>query len=461
MSEEVQQIVNYVNEVADALDRQIDFVAESLKHVGGRVGNAWGQLAGRPAPPPPPPPPTLPIIGRATAIQCVQRWISRNRALTAALFAFFGTGAVMLYREKKAYSKKRRAKRASNGARSEVVVIAGPSESPLVLSLSQDLERRGFIVYVVVGSAQEESRVQSNGRADIRPLYVDITEVLRTEEMKNFEDFAHKYQDTSAQQTIERFNQLLANPHHAIVGATPHKLNFAGFIIAPDLDYASGPVEMIKPHEWADAINVKVLGSVYTVKAFLQPIVDYKAKVIMLTPTITHSMKSPFQGVESTVVGALNGFVASLTTELRTLGVNLCHFKLGTFDYSSTGGRQQLQKIPGTTVHTWPASTQSSYGRNFIAQSSGVVNVKGSPLRVLHNAVFDALVQKRPRQTWRIGRGSIAYEVISSLAPTGLVGWILGLRSVNGFNDRGGGGDEMTSDDGAHSGQWEKVESAA
>jgi hypothetical protein len=107
----------------------------------------------------------------------MQRWIGRHRALTAALVAFFGTGAVMLYQQKRAYRLKRRAKRANNGARTEVVVIVGTPESPVVKTLSQDLERRGFVVYIVVGSAQEEEKVQTNGRVDIRPLYMDITEV--------------------------------------------------------------------------------------------------------------------------------------------------------------------------------------------------------------------------------------------------------------------------------------------
>ena len=60
------------------------------------------------------------------------------------------------------------------------MVIAGPSESPIVKGLALDLERRGFVVYVIVGSAQEEQKVQENGRVDIRPLYMDITEVRQT-----------------------------------------------------------------------------------------------------------------------------------------------------------------------------------------------------------------------------------------------------------------------------------------
>ncbi len=40
-----------------------------------------------------------------------------------------------------------------------------------------DLERRGFIVYVVVGSAAEEQKIQSESKRDILPLRIDITDV--------------------------------------------------------------------------------------------------------------------------------------------------------------------------------------------------------------------------------------------------------------------------------------------
>ena len=254
---------------------------------------------------------------------------------------------------------------------------------------------------------------------------------------------------------MERFSQLLANPHHAVVGAIPHKLNFAGLVVAPDLEYPTGPAETIEPAEWADALNVKVLGTIYTVQAFLQAVTDFRARVIMLTPSVTFSIRSPFHSVESSVVGAIEGFAHSLAGELRTLGLSVCHLKLGNFDLSSIGGRQHVQKTPGTTLRKWPASAQACYGSNFIAQSFG--SIKGSPPRELHNAVFDVLVQKRPRQIWRVGRGSTTYELVGNWVPAAIVQWMLGIRRTSS-NDRG---DEAApSDDDARSGQWEKVESA-
>ena len=58
-----------------------------------------------------------------------------------------------------------------------MLVIAGPPSSPITKSISLDLERRGFIVYVVVNSVEEEQIVQGEARVDIRPLHLDIVDV--------------------------------------------------------------------------------------------------------------------------------------------------------------------------------------------------------------------------------------------------------------------------------------------
>ena len=84
------------------------------------------------------------------------------------------------YRKRKAYSRKRRAKRAINNARLEVVVIAGAPNEPITRSLALDLERRGFIVFVVCNDVEEEVMVQNEARSDIRPLTVDMSHASLT-----------------------------------------------------------------------------------------------------------------------------------------------------------------------------------------------------------------------------------------------------------------------------------------
>ena len=73
--------------------------------------------------------------------------------------------------------KKRRAKKAANGARLEVVVVAGSPSEAITRSITLDLERRGFIVYIVCNTIEEEVLVQNESRPDIKPLMIDIVNV--------------------------------------------------------------------------------------------------------------------------------------------------------------------------------------------------------------------------------------------------------------------------------------------
>lgn len=47
----------------------------------------------------------------------------------------------------------------------------------MVKAIATDLERRGFIVYITVSSADEEHIVRSENRMDIRALWLDLTTV--------------------------------------------------------------------------------------------------------------------------------------------------------------------------------------------------------------------------------------------------------------------------------------------
>ncbi len=167
---------------------------------------------------------------------------------------------------------------------------------------------------------------------------------------------------------IESFNQLLSTAHLKPVSI---ELNFAGLVVVPDISYPAGPVETISPELWSDALNAKVLGTITIVQVFLRSIIEFNARLLILTPSIIPSLRPPFHGVESAVAGALEGFTSSLRGELGTLGVAVCHLKLGLFDHGGFGGRQQLQRGGSGTVLTWPADVQARYGRNFVRQGPG------------------------------------------------------------------------------------------
>lgn len=103
-----------------------------------------------------------------------------HKFLTTVIVVVVGGVTYRMIRKSTSRRKKRRAKRAGTGARLEVVVVAGSPSEPITRSISLDLERRGFIVYVVCNTIEEEVLVQNESRPDIKPLMIDIVDVSQS-----------------------------------------------------------------------------------------------------------------------------------------------------------------------------------------------------------------------------------------------------------------------------------------
>ncbi|KAK3706331.1 hypothetical protein LTR37_012846 [Vermiconidia calcicola] len=362
------------NEIADDVERHFELVAGQLREwiPADKIVRMNPRPAAQRLPPP-------------TTYQAVQRWVSTHRALTIGAVCFLVTGSIgtLVHIKSQQHKRKRRARKSASGARTDVVVVAGAVANPLTSALYLDLERRGFVVYVVANTIEEEHYVRTQSRADLLPLHLDLVNPF------------------TAQEQLGLFQQLLAREHRAFQEAEPHHLNFVGFIIVPDTQSTLARIEDISSEEWSDYLNAKVLNTIATTQLFLPSITEHKAKIILLTPSVTPSLKPPMHAVESTVYGALEGFTSSLAAEMRQEGVTVSHFKLGNIDVPSVTAKQRRE-------------------------GQSAPQLKATPLRRLHESVFDALVSKRPRRTWHVGRGSLAYDIIGNWMPAGIVGWMMG-----------------------------------
>lgn len=167
-------VKRFSGDVADYVDRHIESVARTLRET--LSSSPWIPESARPRPPP------KPVAAQLKAIPVglydrVQNWVLKHKVLCGTTILGIGVATFYVYQNRRAYGRKRRARRASNGARLEVVVIAGSPSEPVVRSLALDLERRGFIVFIVCSDVQEEVMVQNEARSDIRPLTIDVSNV--------------------------------------------------------------------------------------------------------------------------------------------------------------------------------------------------------------------------------------------------------------------------------------------
>lgn len=473
------EVRKYSGEVAEYVDDNFDRAADVLRD---KISSAtWLPETIRinlPLPRTPPADP-LPALANMTLYERTEAWVLRHRVATGIAALVFGTVAYRGLRRLQSAHKCRRARRARSGARCEVVVIAASPALPVTQSLALDLERRGFLVYVVCGSAEDEHAIRQMSRTDIRPLSIDMTD------------------STSAAAALDRFALYLQAPHAAVPGARKSSLTLTGIILIPSLNYQTSPIATIPPSSFADLFNTHLLYPILSIQAFLplltartalQPgekslmpasllsaasslalgngatavtatgkpakaaksaeYVSSPPKVLVFTPSIISSVNPPFHAPESTVCSALSAFTEVLAAELRPLAIPVTHIQLGTFDFSGfapsrnvgLGGGSRIPPPIAAETLAWPERARYMYGRNFTAQSASALGsgrairgVRGTAMRDLHHAVFDVLDGSNTSSVVRIGLGADLYGFVGSFIPRGLVAWMMGVRRVDGL----------------------------
>ena len=166
----------------DELNRICDAIEAHFNSVGASINEALRAAPWLPESIKPPPQRSLPHVSApvppANVVSATKTWVAEHRAVSVAAVAFVGTGVYAMWRQHRKGSPRRRARRARNGAKTEVVVMAGSPHSPLTRSLARDLERKGFIVYITVHHPEEEHAIHSiSAKGDVRGLKLDITSV--------------------------------------------------------------------------------------------------------------------------------------------------------------------------------------------------------------------------------------------------------------------------------------------
>lgn len=353
------------------------------------------------------------------------------------------------------------------------IVVAGSPHEPMTKAVATDLERRGYIVYITVSSAEEEHIVQSENRMDLRPLWVDLTAVCRTTSCDRTRPTDQCGQTPSTPSEIHpsltEIHSLITQPQWPMPGVPPHTCQLSGVILVPSPNYVTGPVATIPSSSWADTVNTRLLSPILTTQLLL-PLLTLRntsSTVVFMYPSISSSLSAPFASPEVTTARALSGFATSLRRELHLLqqsNIDVVELRLGNIDLGPQY-RHAQSHITGTEVLAWSAQQRTLYGPQYLSSieqrpvaSAGPSTIRGSPARTLHFAVMDALEpaskdlfgrRRAKSPVVYVGRGARTYSVIGQWVPAGLVGWMLGMRSGPTTMESASGSSSETS--------WEKV----
>ncbi|RMZ84616.1 hypothetical protein DV737_g1119, partial [Chaetothyriales sp. CBS 132003] len=407
------------------------------------------------------PPPPQSVFEKTTA------WMWRNQTTIAVVVAFAGTTAYLVHRKKKAHARKRRAKKQPNGAKKEIVVLACSTfQDPLTRSLALDLERRGYVVYVTVSSAEEDSLVQQEGKVDLRPLWMDLTSTVPNPAVDihpNLEHIREQLFRSSASSRPSSPATAAAGTGKARQGTTLCNMQLSGVVVFPGCSgYPDGTLALLPPSDVVDTINTRLVSPLLTIQQFLPLLATYSidpkspSSIVIAYPSIPRSLSPPNQIPESIITSSLSSLAASLKREVVSMSANITvhELKLGNFDLGSVPGGQtptqstyfhgQQQQRQATdpsrsAVTHWHSSQRAAIQRTSFGQRGFI---RGSSARELHNAVFDALAPPQqfkafgvyewqfPRRssTVFVGSGARLYDIVGTIVPSGIVGFIMGHR---------------------------------
>jgi len=168
-----KQVQQSMNDCADVLDVAVEKVANTVRDT--LSSSPWIPDSIRPAPHAVYIPVSVPPV---TRLEKLQDWIMHHKVLVGVVVIAAGTISYRIHRSNQSRRKSRKARKSKrNGGRVDVVVIAGSPALPLTRSLALDMERKGFIVFVICTSVEDDNLVHNLSRPDIRPLSIDVTDV--------------------------------------------------------------------------------------------------------------------------------------------------------------------------------------------------------------------------------------------------------------------------------------------
>lgn len=460
--------MNYANRIAEHIDRYTNSIASDIRDA--LHNSSWVPESIKPpqssrnqfslfhSPPPP-----------QTFSEKSIAWVSNNRTSIAVVVAFASTTYYLAQRARKAHARKRRAKKLPNGAKKEIIILVCSSfHDPLTHSLALDLERRGYVVYVTVSSTEEDSLIQQEAKADLRPLWMDLTSTVPN-------------QAVDIHPNLEPIKELLtqhqpqASSGHAGPGSSMGNMTFAGIVVFPGCSgYPVGPLATLPPADLIDTLNTRLLSPLLSIQQFL-PLLNNQSSdpsspssIVIAYPSIPASLTPPRQIPESMITHSLGTMATALRRELAAMRANITvhELKLGNFDLATISQHVSNNHSPSRNYNrnvstsptlnpansqlthqpsAWHSSQRAAHQRNqhqSPSTPSKRLFLRGSSARELHNAVFDALA---PPQTFKIfgrwdytvskssgttfvGTGARVYDFIGTWVPPSFVGMLLTVR---------------------------------
>lgn len=260
------------------------------------------------------------------------------------------------------------------------VLITGASTG-IGRACAEHLQRLGFTVFAGV---RKQSDMDLLGEAGTHPLMLDVTE---SESI------------SSALRTVDEVAPL------GLVGL----VNNAGIAVG-------GPLEFVAIEEWRHQLEVNFIGQIAVIQAALPALRRARGRIVNVT-SIGGRLATPFLGPYNASKFALEAVTDALRLELHRFGIEVSAIEPGAVATPIwEKGRVSAEQV---TASMTPESLEL-YGTGIDALRNGISQLERSgvpPLEVAR-AIEHALLARRPKPRYVVGRDAKMRLAVSTLLPT-------------------------------------------
>jgi NAD(P)-dependent dehydrogenase (short-subunit alcohol dehydrogenase family) len=286
------------------------------------------------------------------------------------------------------------------------VVITGAS-SGIGRATALLLAARGFRVFAGVRRASDGSSLEAESGGAVVPIQLDVT---------------------------DRGMIALA------AGVVREQLGGAGLdALVNNAGIAQpSPVEYVSDEALRHQFEVNVFGQIAVTQAFLPLIRGAQGRIVNIGSVGSH-IALPFGGALCASKAAFSSLSDSLRLELRSSGIHVCLIEPGAIH---TPAVDKTLGDPEGLIRSLPAEGIARYGdalREFMRRGYARES-KGSPPRVVAEAVHHAITARRPRLRYVVGADARRIVALPRLLPERLLDRVrlrmLGLRTEFGSDLR-------------------------
>jgi len=271
------------------------------------------------------------------------------------------------------------------------VVITGAS-SGIGEACALHLAKLGWQVFAAVRKQADEERLRRNGLPQLIPIYMDVTD----------HDLIMAAAGLVAKEVGSRGLRGL--------------INNAGMAIG-------GPLEFLPLADLRQQLEINVIGQIAVTQAFLPLLRQGRGRVINMS-SISGRVPTPFLGPYAASKFALEALTDSLRLELRPWKIEVISIEPGAiatpiWDKSLSRADNVIEKLP--------PQVNTLYGTRLakLRERVNKTGQQGIPPAEVAKVVAKALLAKRPRTRYLVGRDAKWGALLVKLLPDRWRDWLI------------------------------------